>query len=110
MSQSAERKTSEAGVRPAAGDLAPDVGTWRSDPHPGAKVCALRLDTVHLGHTGLPEGWTPEEAEAFFGDSAQFLVGAPEGAMRPRTLLPEEVESWIEVVRYAQRELNRAAG
>jgi hypothetical protein len=68
-------------------------------------VCALRLDTVHLAHSGLPEGWPLEEAEAFFADSAQFLVGAPEGAMRPRTLLPEEVESWIEVVRYAQREL-----
>jgi hypothetical protein len=105
MSQRAERKPSEAGSRPHAADLAPGVGAWRSDTEPGAKVCAVRLDTVHLAHTGLPEGWDTGEAEAFFAESALHTVGEPEGAMRPRTILPPEVESWIEVVRYAQREL-----
>ena len=105
MGHSAERKPAGAGLRPDAGDPAPGVGSWRSTPDPGAKVCAVRLDTVHLAHSGLPDGWTLEEAEAFFADSAQLTVGAPEGAMRPHTLLPQDVESWIEVVRYAQREL-----
>src|SRR5262245_27099097 len=105
MGHSAERKPAEAGVRADAGDLAPGAGNWRSTPETGAKVCAVWLDTVHLAHSGLPEGWTEAEAEAFFVDSAHLAVETPEGAMRPRTVLPHDVESWIEVVRYAQREL-----
>jgi hypothetical protein len=105
MGHSAERKLTEPGDLPAAPDLAPEGGTWRSEPTPGAKVCAVRLDTVHLVHSGLAEGWEADQAEAFLAESAVLAVVAPEGAMRPRTLLPPDVESWIEMVRYLQREL-----
>jgi len=105
MGTSAERKPREAGDRPTVADTTPGVGTWRSAPSPGVKVCALRLDTVHLAHSGLPEGWSLEDAEAFFTESAHQAVTLPEGAVPPPASLPEEVESWIEVVRYAQREL-----
>ncbi|HKA24299.1 MAG TPA: PEGA domain-containing protein [Candidatus Eisenbacteria bacterium] len=65
----------------------------------------MRLDTVHLVHSGLPEAWSLEEAEALLFESSQLIVATPEGAMHPQTSLPEELESWIEVVRYAHREL-----
>lgn len=109
MGMSAERKATEVGVRPTAADLPLGVGTWRSAASPGVKVCALRLDTVHLAHSGMPDGWSLEDAEAFFTESAHQAVELPAGAVPPPATLPaslpQEVESWIEVVRYAQREL-----
>jgi len=96
---------SDAGRLPA-GAPASLRGTWRSAGSPGANVSAVRLDPLHLAHSGLPEGWSLEDATVFFSESAVHAVELPEGAMRPPVgSLPSELESWMEVVRYAHREL-----
>ena len=103
--QGAERM--EGLPAPMAQSEAAGPGTWGSDPPGGAKVCALRLDTVHLVHTGLAKGWDPDLVREYFQE-ASLEFRPPEGTEATAEggqETPAEVRGWIEALRYGQTEM-----
>ena len=89
-------------------------GTWSSDPVSGAKVCALRLDTVHLVHTGMAAGWDPGLVEEYFAEAPlEFRpreggAGAPGEGAEPAAVdvePPAAVRGWLEALRYGHAEM-----
>lgn len=97
-------------------DLSPPAGpgAWWSSPAAGAKVCALRLDTVHLVHSGLaPEG-DLELVEEFFAEAPDEFRqegaaggGSPEaeGPSGTPEVLPRELDAWLEALRFGHEEM-----
>jgi hypothetical protein len=94
----------ETGRQPEAQGEPAGSAHWWSDQPAGAKVCALRQETVHLVHTGLSADWDPDQVREYFAE-APWEPAAGGSAGWDSDALPRAVVDWIEALRFAHCEL-----